>query len=180
MSDKEHGPAENRAENRAEIRKVSILQESMERSNPMMAPSVSRILLNGTMERRGTGVILCYEENLSDDPDHPDMSRVHMHISAGRVMMMRTGSIQSTMVFERNHHYETRYMTPYGEMHLVIHTVVVETSLQEDDGSVHLEYQLFSDLGGEGTYRVMGIRFSAPRNPGDAGKGEDLFRAFAE
>ncbi len=163
-----------------EKKRVAILQDTLERGNPWMPPLMARSLLSGTLEKKGTGFLLTYEENVSDDPDSPDMTIVHLHVTAGRVMLMREGSIQSTMVFERKHHYETRYRIPYGEVMLRIQTTVLEANVDfaSASGNVHLEYQLVVDAG-EPTYRTMNIRFAPPEHKPSMDS-DTLFHAFTE
>ena len=141
-------------------KKVDISLEMLERSNPMMPATQSRVLMKGTMEKKGTGYLITYMEDITDD--HSSMTEVRMHVNDNRVMILRSGEYSSTFVFEDRLHYDTMYRTPFGDFPLSIHTTVLVNELTDEMGAIHVEYQVFMD--GNPSFRIMNLMYQVEEN----------------
>lgn len=60
----------------------------------------------------------------------------------GGVEMIKTGLINTHMVFEKNKKYITYYQTPYGQMLVGINTNRVDVDVEEERIDVRVEYEL--------------------------------------
>ena len=138
---------------------IDICVDTLERTNEMMPATQSRILLRGAMEKKGTGYLLRYTEDMSGQ-DQEEKTEVMLHISDERVMMMRQGQYAVTLVFERGKHYESMYQTPFGQFPVGLQTIRVDNELTDQMGSVHIEYQMMAGSG-EPSYRIINIAYKA-------------------
>jgi len=64
----------------------------------------------------------------------------------GRILLERTGSCPSNLVFEKGRKYENFYYTPMGIFNIGIYPTKIEHNLSEEKGELDLRYQL--DIGG--------------------------------
>ncbi|MBQ9306716.1 MAG: DUF1934 domain-containing protein [Clostridia bacterium] len=138
--------------------KVRISLEVIERNNPMMPSSNSRMMMSGVLAKRGTGYLVSYDEDVTEDHLDTDRTKVYLHLTPDRVMMMREGSFSTTLVFARKQHYEGSYNTPFGEMPISVQTRDVVCVLGEKAGNMHLEYEI--SIGGQDPlYRIMNLYY---------------------
>ena len=122
-----------------------------------MPVSDSILFLEGQLETKGTGYILTYDEEVTDD-GLSDRTKVTLHLSKDRVMMRREGTFSTMMAFDRHRPYEGMYETPYGSMQIHVQTRDVTSTLSNSAGLVHLEYEM-SISGGDSIYRILNIRY---------------------
>ena len=123
-------------------RTVKVTVNSMQSSGDVMPPYETQTMAIGELEQRGTGYILSYEEAISDDAMQTEKTRVKLHISEHRVMMMREGIYSTMMVFDRRQPYEGMYRTPFGTMPIHIQTVEVDAVCRPEKGKIRMEYEL--------------------------------------
>lgn len=69
-------------------------------------------------------------------------TRTHFLVSEGEVVMSRTGTVTSRMVFHRGQKHHFLYETPYGTLSMGLDTHLIETDLNESGGSMRVEYDL--------------------------------------
>lgn len=148
-------------------RKVCIIVETMEKANPMMPVDESKLMYHGTIEKKGTGLLLRYEDNVEDDEGGNGSTQVSIHFTPTRVMMSRKGNYSTNLVFERKRYYEGWYNTPYGEMRLSTQTCELITEIQEDNGHIHIEYQIYLS-GGDPVFRIVNIYYGEEKKDTDA------------
>lgn len=87
--------------------------------------------------------MLRYIENQQDEETGENIrSDILLSIRDGRVTMERKGDFFNTMVFSRGQRFEGVYHTPYGEMDMAVYTHAADWRIGENDGSLHLKYQL--------------------------------------
>lgn len=58
------------------------------------------------------------------------------------VEIMKSGAVNSHMIFQKNHKNQTYYRTPYGQMLIGVNTKNMEVDVDEDKINVSLDYEL--------------------------------------
>ena len=87
--------------------------------------------------------ILRYQESQQDeDTGETIQADIQLVLKKHQVTMNRTGDFSTTMLFQRNKRFETRYQTPYGEMDMAVYTRNVRWDEMPEGGKVHLRYEL--------------------------------------
>lgn len=69
-------------------------------------------------------------------------TRTEFSVKPGEVVLSRTGTVTSRMIFRHGPRYHFAYDTPYGAMTMGMETHLMETDLHEDGGSLRIEYEL--------------------------------------
>ncbi len=89
------------------------------------------------------GSVLKYREVQQDEESgEVTESEITLSVSGKNVTMIRAGDFSNTMMFSKNHRYEGTYHTPYGDMNLAVYSRDVSCSMHDDQGAIHLKYQL--------------------------------------
>lgn len=145
---------------------VRINVETVERNADIMSSMTESEVRIGTIEKKGTGFLLSYDEIITEDGSQLERTQVKLHLSHERVMMMREGDYSTIMVFDRRQPYEGMYRTPFGEMPIHIQTVNVEALCRLDEGSVHLEYEVSIGDPSYRSYRILHLKY-APVSTGE-------------
>ncbi len=102
-----------------------------------------RLITTGQLRPTATGYLLRYKENLPDEDGGAVIeSDILLALQPGRITMTRRGEFGTSMVFVKDRRFEGAYHTPYGDMSMAVFATQVSTSLSEQRGSVHLEYQV--------------------------------------
>ena len=105
-----------------------------------------RLMCRGRMRPTSDGCMLRYQEIQQEDANSAPVTQdVILTIQTGstpRVTMNRLGDYGTTMVFVKDRRFEGAYHTPYGDLGLALYAMQVHCRVNEDHGSVHLEYQL--------------------------------------
>lgn len=104
------------------------------------------------MELRTSGRVL-FEENCiwieyEEDPEVTGMDRTltKIGISSDVITVNRIGEYVSTMVFEQGKDFEYLFNTPFGASQATLHASKVQSSNNEREVKLQLEYSL--DFGG--------------------------------
>ncbi len=85
---------------------------------------------------------LLYEET---DPETEEVSKITLKCEAGSLLLTRRGSVHTRMHFIPGQICPAEYITPYGTLHLQIHTEEVRMLFGDSKGEIHLEYTLYCD-----------------------------------
>lgn len=105
-----------------------------------------KLMCRGKMRPTSDGCMVRYQEVQQEDANcAPMVQDVILNIQSGaepRVTMTRLGEYGTTMVFVKDRRFEGAYHTPYGDLGLALYAMQVQCRVNEDHGSVHLEYQL--------------------------------------
>ena len=89
----------------------------------------------GNYERRGTAVVLTYTET-DEDTD----VTTEVCVDGGVITMQKSGSLETQMVFEEQKTYTAEYITPFGNIDVMIYPTMVNASVGDDNGKIELEY----------------------------------------
>lgn len=124
-----------------------------------------RLMTTGELKNTPSGAILRYQESQTDDSDGSVMTQdIILMMQPGRVSMNRLGDFGTSMVFVKDRRFEGVYRTPYGEMDMALYATQVDVHLEEDRGSVYLEYQL-DFAGGFVSMHTMKLEYVASDKP---------------
>lgn len=93
----------------------------------------------GTLQSFDDGWMLRYEET---DPDARFSSETILQCQGDRVIMTRSGSILSTIIFVEREAFTGDYQTPYGSFQIRVYPSTVRVRRRGNIGDVHLEYQM--------------------------------------
>lgn len=69
-------------------------------------------------------------------------TRTAFEVRPDEVVMTRTGSVTSRMVYRKGKKHHFMYDTPYGTLNLGLNTHLIESELDEAGGSLRIEYDL--------------------------------------
>ena len=102
-------------------------------------PDVLEFVTEGTLERLQDGWKLCYEE--SELTGLAGVSTT-FQIQGSTVTLIRTGKLNSQMVFEEGIPHDSLYEMEFGALMLTVCAVKVEANLAEAGGTIDLKYSI--------------------------------------
>lgn len=123
-------------------------------SFPQSEPEIIELVTEGKLEDRGeAGILLSYQES---EVTGLEGTRTTIQVEPRRVTLMRTGTVNSQMVFEEGRRHQSLYNTPYGALEIGLHTRKIRTSLDHRGGDVTIYYALEIDHGeaGRNMFRI--------------------------
>ena len=88
-------------------------------------PNATELMTEGTLEQTEDGFLLSYQET---ELTGMEGTLTTFEIGPGRVILRRSGSVNSQMVFEEGRQHTSLYETPYGELSVDIQTSLAITS----------------------------------------------------
>ena len=102
-------------------------------------PEVIRLDTEGFMEFRNGGWDITYEES-----ELTGLSGVTttFRVEPGKVTLIRTGSLSSTMVFQEGVAHDSLYRMEFGTLMISVKATRVFFDLVEDGGSIDLVYSI--------------------------------------
>ena len=72
----------------------------------------------------------------------PVLTDVSFRVEPGKIILTRTGKLQSQMIFEEGVPHETLYQMSFGTMMMTVKATFVFFDLVEDGGSIDISYTL--------------------------------------
>lgn len=110
------------------------------------------------------GWLLRYDET---NPDNLSVTHTYVRCEGSRVTVSRTGTMLTTIIFDRHETFVGDYPTPVGNFQLRVYASEVEAKRRGLIGHIHLVYQVglstaFS-AADEMTTRYLDIRFTPCR-----------------
>ena len=124
------------------------------------SPEEMELVTSGVLKRDGLGgYTVSYQES---ELTGLEGTTTRLHISNGRVTLLREGSINSQMVFEEGRRHLSMYETPYGALSIGINTRRMRSTLGESGGDLEIDYAIEVDhlLAGQNLFRM-----NVKRNP---------------
>ena len=102
-------------------------------------PEIIELLTEGTMEFRDGGWDITYEES-----ELTGLAGVTttFRVEPGKVTLIRTGPLNSTMVFQENVVHESLYQMPFGALMLAVKATRVFFDIVPDGGVIDLSYDI--------------------------------------
>ena len=108
-----------------------------------MEPDGVELMTEGTLEPvEGGGLLLSYQESALTGLEGTTTT---FEVRGPQVILSRTGSVNSQMVFEEGKQHTSLYETPFGELAIDIQTSRLRHSLTERGGLMDLRYSISVD-----------------------------------
>lgn len=105
-------------------------------------PDVIELVTEGRLVREGGSYTLSYQESELTGLEGTTTS---FEVRGPQVILSRTGSVNSQMVFEEGKQHTSLYETPFGELAIDIRTSRLRHSLTERGGLLDLRYSISVD-----------------------------------
>ncbi len=105
-----------------------------------MEPDGVELMTEGTLTPTGEGgLLLSYQETALTGLEGTTTT---FEVRGHQVILSRTGSVNSQMVFEEGKQHTSLYETPFGELAIDIQTSRLRHSLTEQGGLMDLRYSI--------------------------------------
>ena len=102
-------------------------------------PDAQELLTEGTMTLTEDGMVLSYQETALTGMEG---TTTRFQIQGPRVILTRSGTVNSQMVFEEGRQHTSLYETPFGELSVDIQTSVLKHNLTERGGLMEIKYSI--------------------------------------
>lgn len=102
-------------------------------------PEVIELVTDGTMEYRNGGWDISYEESALTGLEGVTTT---FRVEPGKVILTRTGKLQSQMIFEEGVAHDTLYQMAFGTLMMTVKATFVFFDIVEDGGTIDLSYNL--------------------------------------
>ena len=102
-------------------------------------PEVIELVTEGTMVLRNGGWDISYEESALTGLEGVTTT---FRVEPGKVILTRTGKLQSTMVFEEGVPHDTLYQMAFGTLMMTVKATFVFFDIVSDGGTIDLSYNL--------------------------------------
>ncbi len=102
-------------------------------------PDATELMTDGTLELTGDGLVLTYQET---ELTGMEGTTTTFQVQGPRVILTRTGKVNSRMVFEEGRQHTSLYETPFGELTVDIRTSTLRHNLTERGGLMEIRYSI--------------------------------------
>lgn len=102
-------------------------------------PDETELMTEGTLEMTGDGLRLSYQETALTGMEGTCTA---FEIQGPRVILTRTGTVNSQMIFEEGRQHTSLYETPFGELTVDIQTGRLRHNLSERGGVMEIRYSI--------------------------------------
>ena len=102
-------------------------------------PDAQELMTEGTMTLTEDGMVLAYEETSLTGMEGTTTT---FEVCGPRVILTRSGTVNSQMVFEEGRQHTSLYETPFGELSVDIQTSVLKHNLTERGGLMEIKYSI--------------------------------------
>ena len=102
-------------------------------------PDATELMTEGTMVLTEDGMILSYEET---ELTGMEGTTTTFTVAGPRVILTRSGKVNSQMVFEEGRQHTSLYETPFGELTVDIQTSRLRHNLSERGGVMDIKYSI--------------------------------------
>lgn len=106
---------------------------------PDQEPEVIELVTEGTMEFQDGGWDITYEESALTGLEGTSTT---FRVEPGRVILTRTGKLNSRMVFQKGVPHESLYQMEFGALMMVVCAKKIVHDLTETGGTVDLVYSI--------------------------------------
>jgi len=106
---------------------------------PEQEPEVIELVTEGTMEFCNGGWDVSYEESALTGLEGV---KTTFRVEPGKVTLIRTGALNSTMVFEEGVDHDSLYQMPFGALMLTVKATSVFFDIVPDGGIIDLSYNI--------------------------------------
>lgn len=133
-----------------------------------MEPDSIELMTEGTLTATGEGgLLLSYQESALTGLEGTTTT---FEVQGPQVILSRTGSVNSQMVFEEGKQHTSLYETPFGELAIDVQTSRLRHSLTERGGLLDLRYSISVDhsVTGRNAFKIRVRRKHEPRENGQS------------
>ena len=102
-------------------------------------PEVIELVTEGWMEFRNGGWDISYEESALTGLEGVTTT---FRVEPGKVVLTRTGKLQSTMIFEEGVAHDSLYQMPFGALMLTVKATKVSSAISETGGTLDIHYNI--------------------------------------
>ena len=102
-------------------------------------PDATELMTEGTMVLTEDGMVLAYEETALTGMEG---TTTRFQVQGPRVILTRSGTVNSQMVFEEGRQHTSLYETPFGELTVDIQTSALKHNLSERGGLMEIKYSI--------------------------------------
>lgn len=103
-------------------------------------PQHIRLTTEGLLTREDQGWSVVYDESVATGMEG---TRTTIHVIRPEHMsLIRTGTHQMELAFEKGNRHITRMSTPYGDLDVTVYTSLVDSQLDESGGLISLGYTI--------------------------------------
>lgn len=102
-------------------------------------PEVIELVTEGTLEKQDNGWIISYEESALTGLEGVKTSFM---LQPGKIILSRTGRLQSEMEFQVGVLHESLYRMEFGAMLIGVCAIDMDYSMTEEGGTVELAYRI--------------------------------------
>ena len=102
-------------------------------------PDATELMTEGTMALTEDGIVLSYEES---ELTGMEGTTTTFEVKGPRVTLIRSGAVNSQMVFEEGRQHTSLYETPFGELSVDIQTSELKHNLSERGGLMEIKYSI--------------------------------------
>lgn len=102
-------------------------------------PDATELMTEGTLELTETGLLLSYQET---ELTGMEGTTTTFEVRGAQVILTRSGTVNSQMVFEEGRQHTSLYETPFGELTVDIQTSVLKHNLSERGGLLEIKYSI--------------------------------------
>ena len=102
-------------------------------------PDATELMTEGTMTLRGEDIYLSYQES---ELTGMEGTTTTFAVEGRRVTLLRSGAVNSQMVFEEGEQHTSLYETPFGELTVDIQTSKLLHNLTERGGVMEIKYSI--------------------------------------
>lgn len=102
-------------------------------------PDSVELTTTGLLSRTENGYCVSYEESALTGMEGTHTS---LHISPERVILTRTGELNTQIVFEKDVRHLSLYSTPMGRLEVGVATRRLDSTIGERGGELHVDYAI--------------------------------------
>ncbi len=102
-------------------------------------PEVIELTTEGALEFRDSGWDISYEESALTGLEGVTTT---FRVEPGRILLTRTGALQSQMIFEQGVAHDTLYQMAFGTLLMTVKATFVFADIVADGGTIDLSYNL--------------------------------------
>ena len=102
-------------------------------------PDATELMTEGTLELTDGGMVLSYQET---ELTGMEGTTTTFEVKGPQVILTRTGTVNSQMVFEEGRQHTSLYETPFGELTVDIQTSTLKHNLTQRGGVMEIKYSI--------------------------------------
>ena len=102
-------------------------------------PDATELMTEGTMVLTEDGMVLSYEET---ELTGMEGTTTTFEVKGPQVILTRTGTVNSQMVFEEGRQHTSLYETPFGELTVDIQSSTLKHNLTQRGGVMEIKYSI--------------------------------------